>query len=91
MKVRVRVGKSRIAGQGLFTAQAIHKDTRIIRYRGERISKAESAKRLAAGNVYIFTDTVGQPPSTEIGVSHMPALKAKKLSKLTREKVLLGL
>ena len=55
MKVRVRVGKSRIAGQGLFTAQDINKDTRIIRYRGERISKAESAKRLAAGNVYIFT------------------------------------
>jgi SET domain-containing protein len=55
MKVRVRVGKSRIAGQGLFTAQAINKDTRIIRYRGERIAKAESAKRIAAGNVYIFT------------------------------------
>jgi len=28
MKVRVRVGKSRIAGQGLFTAQDIKKDTR---------------------------------------------------------------
>jgi uncharacterized protein len=55
MQVRVRVGKSRIAGQGLFTAQAINKDTRIIRYRGERISKAESAKRIAEGNVYIFT------------------------------------
>ena len=55
MKVRVRVGKSRIAGQGLFTAQAIKKDTRIIRYIGERISKAESAKRIAEGNVYIFT------------------------------------
>ena len=55
MKVRVRVGKSRIAGQGLFTAQDINKDTRIIRYRGERISKAESAKRIAEGNVYIFT------------------------------------
>ena len=55
MKVRVRVGKSRIAGQGLFAAQAINKDTRIIRYRGERISKAESAQRLAEGNVYIFT------------------------------------
>ena len=55
MKVRVRVGKSRIAGQGLFAAQAINKDTRIIRYRGERISKAESAQRIAEGNVYIFT------------------------------------
>ena len=33
--------------------------------------------------------TVGQPPSTEIGVPNMPALKAKKLGKLPREKVLL--
>ena len=55
MKVRVRVGKSRIAGQGLFTLQNIKKDTRIIRYIGERISKAASAKRIAEGNVYIFT------------------------------------
>ena len=55
MKVRVQVGKSRIAGQGLFTLQDIQKDTRIIRYVGERISKAESSKRIAEGNVYIFT------------------------------------
>ena len=55
MKVRVQVGKSRIAGQGLFTLQDIQKDTRIIRYVGERISKAESTKRIAEGNVYIFT------------------------------------
>jgi len=53
MKVRVRVGKSRIAGQGLFTAQDIKKDTRIIRYIGKRISKAESAKCIAEGIVYI--------------------------------------
>ena len=55
MKVRVWVGRSRIAGQGLFTAQDIKKDTRIIQYVGERINKAESAKRLNQGNVYIFT------------------------------------
>ena len=36
-------------------------------------------------------DTVGQPPGTEIGVPNMPSLKAKKLSKLPREKVLLEL
>ena len=36
-------------------------------------------------------DTVGQPPSTEIGVPNMLSLKAKKLSKLPREKVLLEL
>ena len=55
MKVRVLVGKSRIAGQGLFTLQNIQKDTRVIPYVGERINKAQSAKRLAQGNAYIFT------------------------------------
>jgi uncharacterized protein len=55
MKIRVWVGKSRIAGKGLFTAQDIHQGTRIIRYVGERISKAASAQRIAQGNVYIFT------------------------------------
>ena len=34
-------------------------------------------------------DTVGQPPSAEIGVSNMPSWKAKKLRELPREKVLL--
>jgi uncharacterized protein len=48
------VGKSCIAGKGLFTAQPIARGTRIIQYRGEKIPKAESDKRLAAGNVYIF-------------------------------------
>jgi uncharacterized protein len=55
MKVRVFVGKSRIAGQGLFTLQNIKKDTRVMQYLGERINKAQSAKRLAQGNAYIFT------------------------------------
>jgi hypothetical protein len=36
-------------------------------------------------------DTVGEPKSTEMGVSHMPSLKAKKLGKLPQEKVLLEL
>jgi len=34
-------------------------------------------------------DTVGQPQSAEMCVSHMPSLKAKKLGKLAQEKVLL--
>jgi len=55
VKIRVWVGKSRIAGKGLFTAQFIKKDTDIVRYVGERISKQESTRRLALGNVYIFT------------------------------------
>ncbi len=63
MKVRVRVGKSRIAGQGLFTAQAIKKDTRIIRYIGERISKAESAKRIDEGNSTHPTQYLGSRSS----------------------------
>jgi hypothetical protein len=36
-------------------------------------------------------DTVGQPPSTEIGVLNMPSWKAKKLGKRPQEKVLLEL
>jgi uncharacterized protein len=55
VKVRVRVGKSRIAGHGLFTLQDIHKDTRIMPYVGERIGKKESVQRLTQGNAYIFT------------------------------------
>ena len=36
-------------------------------------------------------DTVGESPSAEICMSHMPSLKAKKLGKLAQEKVLLEL
>jgi hypothetical protein len=38
-----------------------------------------------------WADTVGEFKSVEIGVSHMPAWKAKKLGKLTQERVLLEL
>lgn len=54
MKIRVRVGPSRIAGQGLFAGQAIKQGTKIIRYIGQKITQEESDRRLAAGNVYIF-------------------------------------
>ena len=50
----VRVGHSRIAGQGLFAAQDITKGTRSIAYIGEKITRRESARRLEAGNAYIF-------------------------------------
>ena len=53
MKVQVWIGKSRIAGKGLFAGQAITKDTIIRRYRGTKISKAQSACALAHGNAYI--------------------------------------
>lgn len=54
MKIRVCVGPSRIAGQGLFAGQDIKQGTKIIRYIGEKITQEESERRLAAGNVYIF-------------------------------------
>ena len=54
MKIQVRVGPSRIAGQGLFAVQDIHKGTQIMQYIGEKISSRERAVRLAAGNAYIF-------------------------------------
>lgn len=54
MKVRVWIGKSKIAGKGLFTAQDIKKDTRIMRYIGPKISKEEGHRRATTGNAYIF-------------------------------------
>src|SRR4029453_3565762 len=54
VKIRVRVGTSLIAGQGLFAEQDVKQGTKILRYIGEKITQAESDRRLAAGNVYIF-------------------------------------
>src|SRR5712691_5151615 len=53
MKVHIWIGKSRIAGKGLFAGQDINKETIITRYRGTKISKAQSAHALAQGNAYI--------------------------------------
>ena len=53
MKVQVWIGKSPIAGKGLFAGQAITKGTIICRYVGTKISKAHSARALAHGNAYI--------------------------------------
>ena len=50
----VRISNSRIDRQGLFAAQDITKGTQIIAYIGEKISRRESARRLEAGNAYIF-------------------------------------
>ena len=54
MKIGVWVGTSTIAGQGLFAGQHIKKDTRILRYIGEKIAKEESIARANNGNAYIF-------------------------------------
>ena len=51
---RVRIGRSRIHGDGLFATVHIKQGRRILRYTGEKIPRAESDRRLAAGNVYIF-------------------------------------
>jgi SET domain-containing protein len=45
VKIRVRVGPSRIAGQGLFAEQDIKQGTKIIRYIGEKITHVESERR----------------------------------------------
>ncbi|MGE3535876.1 MAG: SET domain-containing protein [Candidatus Tectimicrobiota bacterium] len=50
----IRIGPSPIAGQGLFATQLIPQGSRILEYIGEKISKQESARRLAAHNNYIF-------------------------------------
>jgi SET domain-containing protein len=64
MPAEVRLGRSGVHGYGLFAADFIPKDTRIIEYLGERITKAEAERReerrlerLAAGEdgcVYVF-------------------------------------
>lgn len=70
MKIVVWRGRSRIAGQGLFTAQDIPQGTRIIAYTGEKIAKDASTKRLARGSASIFTfntrwDIDGKPLSNK--------------------------
>jgi hypothetical protein len=46
VKVRVRVGTSRIAGLGLFAGQDIQQGIKIIRYIGEKITQEESERCL---------------------------------------------
>ena len=64
MPAEVRLGRSGVHGYGLFARDFIPKDTRIIEYVGERITKPEAERReerrlarLAAGEdgcVYVF-------------------------------------
>jgi uncharacterized protein len=46
---------SQIHGQGLFARRTIPRDTQLIEYVGERISKAESLSQCETGNEYVFT------------------------------------
>lgn len=50
----VRIAPSSIHQQGLFATERIPKGTYIIEYTGEKITKEESARRLAGYNPYIF-------------------------------------
>lgn len=51
--------RSKISGWGVYTRQAITKNTRIIEYAGEKISHKESARRerrqIARGEIWCFT------------------------------------
>ena len=53
MKVQIWIGKSRIAGKGLFAGQDIPQETIMTRDSGTKISKAQSAQALAQGNAYM--------------------------------------
>lgn len=50
----LEIGPSGIHGQGGYARRAIPAGTPIVEYTGERIDKAESARRCEAGNVYVF-------------------------------------
>jgi len=69
----------------------IDEDSQYSRECSTGTGKAASARRGGRREGRERADTVGQPPSTEIGVPNMPSWKAKKLGKLPREKVLLEL
>ncbi|HEY3864402.1 MAG TPA: SET domain-containing protein-lysine N-methyltransferase [Verrucomicrobiae bacterium] len=52
--MNLRIGPSRIEGQGGFAACFLPKETRVVEYIGERITKAESLRRCEAQNWHIF-------------------------------------
>lgn len=51
------VRPSRIHGMGVFARADIAKETRILEYVGERISKEESLRRRQGGNFFVFIVT----------------------------------
>jgi hypothetical protein len=54
MSDRLRIGPSAIHGQGVFAAAALKRGERVIEYLGEKITKAESARRCERQNWRIF-------------------------------------
>ena len=80
MNMQVRVGPSRIAGQGLFAAQDITKGTRIIQYIGARIPKAVSVERVARGMRIFLRSTTAMISTARRGrirraISTMPVIR----------------
>ena len=55
MNNTLRIGLSPIHGHGLFATVPLSRGARVIEYLGERISKAESARRCASQNWCIFS------------------------------------
>jgi SET domain-containing protein len=55
---RLRLGRSKIHGWGVFAAEPITKNTRIVEYAGEKITARESRRRearyLARGEIWCF-------------------------------------
>lgn len=50
----LRIAPSSIHGQGGFSTRFIHAGARVVKYIGERITKAESLRRCEAQNWFIF-------------------------------------
>jgi hypothetical protein len=57
--IPVWIGRSRIAGKELFTAQDIPQDTKILPCRGEKMTKEESTKRLRGNDSILTFNTRG--------------------------------
>jgi uncharacterized protein len=55
MNEHIRIGPSTIQGQGVFAASFLRRGARVLEYVGERITKAESARRCEEQNWYIFS------------------------------------
>jgi uncharacterized protein len=55
MNSRLRIGPSKIHGQGVFAKTSLRAGERVIEYVGEKITKAESARRCERQNWCIFS------------------------------------
>jgi len=51
----IRIGPSPIHGQGVFARTAVQRGAHVLEYMGEKITKAESARRCELQNWYIFS------------------------------------